>query len=111
VCPACRTSYQPDEDVLRELGPDAQGLRGVTLHYGKGCDECFHTGYRGRTAICEIMRIDPALRRAILERASTAEIRERARAAGMRTLRDSGLRAVLAGVTTIEEVRRETMGL
>ena len=111
VCAACKMSYQADEELLRELGTDAAGLRGATLHYGKGCDQCFHTGYRGRTAICEIMRIDTNLRRAILERASTAEVRELARAAGMRTLHESGLRAVLAGVTTLEEVRRETMSL
>jgi type IV pilus assembly protein PilB len=109
VCPACKTSYQADDEILRELGREAEMLRGATLYYGKGCEECFHTGYRGRTAICEIMRVDPALRRAILERASTAAIRELARQAGMRTLHESGLRAVLEGVTTIEEVRRETM--
>jgi type IV pilus assembly protein PilB len=111
VCPGCRTSYHADEELLRELGDDAAVLRGATLHYGKGCDRCFHTGYRGRTAICEIMRIDANLRRAILENASTAAVRELARAAGMRTLREAGLRAVLEGVTTIEEVRRETMTL
>jgi len=111
VCAGCRTSYQADDELLRELGSDGSELRGATLYYGKGCDACFHTGYRGRTAICEIMRVDDALRRAILERASTAEVRERACQAGMRTLRESGLRAVLAGTTTIEEVRRETMSL
>jgi type IV pilus assembly protein PilB len=111
VCAGCRTTYQPDEDMLRELGPDSGVLRGATLAYGKGCDQCFHTGYRGRTAICEIMRIDPAIRRAILENASTATVRERAVQGGMRTLREAGLRAVLDGVTTLEEVRRETMGL
>jgi len=109
VCQGCRTTYQADEELLRELGADAERLRGATLVYGKGCDQCFHTGYRGRTAICEIMRVDDALRRAILENASTAEVRERARRGGMRTLRESGLQAVLEGVTTIEEVRRETM--
>jgi len=109
VCLGCKTSYQADDELLRELGDDAAALRGATLHYGKGCDQCFHTGYRGRTAICEIMRVDDALRRAILENASTAEVRERARRGGMRTLRESGLQAVLEGVTTIEEVRRETM--
>ena len=111
ICSACRTSFTPDEDLLRELGADARSLAGATLHYGKGCDACFHTGYRGRTAICEIMRIDPVVRRAILESASTAEVRERARERGMRTLRDAGLRAVLEGITTLEEVRRETMSL
>jgi len=111
VCPSCKTAYQPDEDLLREFGAEAGRLRGVTLHYGKGCEQCFHTGYRGRTAICEIMRVDSDLRRAILAGASTAEVRERATRAGMRTLRESGLRAVLEGLTTLEEVRRETMSL
>mgnify|MGYP001212168207 CR=1 FL=1 len=111
VCRACKASYQADDEVLRELGREAAELRGVTLYYGKGCDECFHTGYRGRTAICEIMRVDASLRRAILERASTAAIRELARQAGMRTLREAGIKAVLEGVTTLEEVRRETMQL
>jgi type IV pilus assembly protein PilB len=109
VCAACKTSYQADEEMLRELGREADELRGTTLYYGKGCEQCFHTGYRGRTAICEIMRVDQNLRRAVLERASTAEIRALACVGGMRTLREAGLRAVLAGVTTIEEVRRETM--
>jgi type IV pilus assembly protein PilB len=109
VCSSCRTSYAADEDLLRELGREAEALRGATLHYGKGCDACFHTGYRGRTAICEIMRIDAPLRRAILARASTAEIRARAAENGMRTLLEAGLRAVLEGRTTLEEVRRETM--
>jgi type IV pilus assembly protein PilB len=111
ICPGCKTAFQPDEDLLRELGSDAGALAGATLHYGKGCDACFHTGYRGRTAICEIMRVDAGLRRAILENVSTAEVRQLARERGMRTLREAGLRAVLEGVTTLEEVRRETMTL
>ena len=93
----------------------AQGLvnfpRALPLQvssYGKGCEDCFHTGYRGRTALGEVMRLDEELRRAILAGESTGSIRERARAAGMRTLRDSGLDAVLAGITTLDEVLRET---
>ncbi|MEQ1891341.1 MAG: ATPase, T2SS/T4P/T4SS family [Planctomycetota bacterium] len=111
VCSGCKTAFQPDEDLLRELGTDASALAGATLYYGKGCDACFHTGYRGRTAICEIMRIDAGLRRAILENVSTADLRARACERGMRTLREAGLRAVLEGTTTLEEVRRETMTL
>jgi len=110
VCPDCRDTFEPDEDILRELGPDAERVRGTRLAYGKGCDRCFHTGYRGRTAILEIMQVDQNVRAAVLENASTAEIRQLACAAGMTVLRESGLNAVLSGVTTLEEVMRETMG-
>jgi len=110
VCPDCRTSYEADEDVIREVGEDGDRLRGATLYYGKGCDRCFHTGYRGRTAICEIMRVDDQVRDAVRRRASTAEIRQLAQVGGMQTLRESGLRAVLEGATSLEEVLRETMG-
>jgi len=89
---------------------DVSAIQSSRLYFGKGCQSCFHTGYRGRTAICEIMRMDDALRRAVLEGGSTASVRDLARAAGMRTLRESGLRAVNEGVTTIEEVLHETMG-
>jgi type II secretory ATPase GspE/PulE/Tfp pilus assembly ATPase PilB-like protein len=96
--------------MLRELGAEADKLRGARLAYGKGCEACFHTGYRGRTAILEVMQLDEALRRAVLANMSTAEIRKRACSAGMTELRDSGIACVLAGVTTLEEVIRETMG-
>ena len=108
VCPDCRTTYEPDEDMLRELGPNADEVRGHTLAYGRGCDSCHHTGYRGRTGLFEIMIVDDQIRRAILSDASTGAIRQAARASGMRTLRESGLRAVTEGRTTIEEVVRET---
>ncbi|MEM7308712.1 MAG: GspE/PulE family protein [Planctomycetota bacterium] len=108
ICPDCKERYQPDEDVLRELGPGGEVLRGQELAFGRGCDRCFHTGYRGRTAICEIMPVTESVRRAILETSSTAEVRDQGRRAGMRTLRESGLRAVREGVTTVEEILRET---
>ncbi len=110
ICASCRRSYEPDEDLLRELGPDGEKVRGSTFHYGEGCEECHHTGYRGRTALFEVMRMDDATRRAVLAGASTMELRQHALAAGMTTLRESGLRAVTEGRTTIEEVLRETMG-
>jgi type IV pilus assembly protein PilB len=109
VCPDCRSTFEPDEDLLREMGPDQDRLRGATLSYGRGCDACFHTGYRGRTALHEIMVMDRRLREAINKKAATAELRRLAISAGMRTLRQAGIERVLSGKTTIDEVLRETM--
>jgi type IV pilus assembly protein PilB len=108
VCPDCRTSYRPDEEILMELGSQSERLANATFHYGKGCERCHHTGYRGRTGVFEIMLLDDVIRDAILERASTQEIRDAAIRNGMRTLRESGVEALLAGRTTVEEVLRET---
>jgi len=108
ICPDCRQSYQPDEEELAELGADPERLRGATFRFGKGCERCYHTGYRGRMGIFEILIIDEELRRAILARASTQELRRIALAAGMRPLRASGIAAIAAGRTSLEEVLRET---
>lgn len=108
ICERCRSTFEPDDEVLRELGPDAERVRGQRLSFGKGCEACFRTGYRGRMVLSEILLMDEEIRRAILEGESTGELRRRARSAGMRTLRDSGLNAVLAGRTTLDEVLRET---
>jgi type II secretory ATPase GspE/PulE/Tfp pilus assembly ATPase PilB-like protein len=109
ICPSCREPYQPDEDLLRELGPDGVQFEGATLYFGKGCEECHHTGYRGRMGIFEVLRVDAGIKRSILSGSSSNELRDAARSSGMRSLRDSGLGAVLEGVTTIEEVLRETI--
>ena len=109
ICPSCREPYQPDEDLLRELGPDGVQFEGATLYFGRGCEECHHTGYRGRMGIFEVLRVDAGIKRSILSGSSSNELRDAARSSGMRSLRDSGLGAVLEGVTTIEEVLRETI--
>ncbi|MEM7517592.1 MAG: pilus assembly protein PilB, partial [Planctomycetota bacterium] len=96
------------EELLLELGADSERMRGATFFYGKGCDTCHHTGYKGRSGIFEIMAIDDEIRRAVVERESSDKIRNYARSSGMRSLRESGLRAVTEGRTTIEEVLRET---
>ncbi len=108
ICPDCKEAYDPEEELLLELGPEAERLRGIQFHFGKGCDRCYHTGYRGRTGLFEILIIDDELRHAILERASTQELRRIAETGGMRSLRTSGIAAIAAGRTTIEEVLRET---
>ena len=108
ICPDCRQAYEPEPELLSELGPEAERLAGVAFHFGKGCERCYHTGYRGRTGLFEILLVDDELRRAILERASTQELRRIAESAGMRSLRAAGIAAIAAGRTTIEEVLRET---
>jgi type IV pilus assembly protein PilB len=109
ICPDCKVAYQPDEAVLRDLGADPRDLVGARFAYGKGCDSCHHTGYRGRLAIFEILRISERMRELILANASSAEIRAISREEGTRSLRESGLRRVTEGVTTVEEVLRETL--
>ena len=108
ICTHCRSSYEPEDDLLLELGPDAERMRGSTFHYGKGCEHCHHTGYLGRRGIYEIMIVTDEVRRAIEGGGMTEEVRQAALAGGMRTLRTRGLEAVAEGVTTIEEVLRET---
>ena len=108
ICDGCKERYEPDEDLIMELGPDAELVRGKPFWFGKGCARCHHTGYRGRTGIFEILHVGEEIRAAILRRASTGEIRAAAVRAGMRSLRDVGVQAMLAGKTTIEEVLRET---
>ena len=108
ICPDCRESYEPDADLLMEFGPQAEMLNGATFYFGKGCGNCFHTGHKGRTAIYEILIVDEQARQAILSGASSEELRQMALRTGMQTLRTSGIQAVLAGKTTVEEVLRET---
>ena len=91
------------------LGHVAQGLGRVTFHKGRGCATCNFTGMKGRVAIYEVMPITEELRELVLKDASTAEIRERAQAQGMKTLRQAGLLKVLDGTTTAAEVLRVTM--
>ena len=108
ICSDCRTSYRPDDEILMELGQHAERMRGMDFHYGKGCDKCHHTGYRGRTGLFEIMMVEETVRTAVARGGSIEEVREAAIASGMRTLRESGLDAVADGRTTIEEILHET---
>jgi type IV pilus assembly protein PilB len=108
ICNGCKVTYEPSAEVLMELDLTADALGGKRFAYGKGCRACNGTGYRGRTAIFEMIRMNEALRRMILDGASADAVGDQARREGMRTLRESGLLAILDGVTTVEEVIRET---
>jgi len=109
ICTKCRGEFEPTEEMLWELDLTPEEVRGRTFYYGKGCEACNNTGYKGRTGIFEIMRLDDRLRDLIIEGASTNLIGEEAKKRGMRTLRDSGLMAIYDGITTIEEVVAATV--
>ena len=110
ICPKCKEEYKPSEAEYRMLGPAAAQLREAQLFHGRGCNECNLTGYRGRLGIFEIFVINDEVRHMIYDQTSAAELRQRARELGMRTLREDGLRKVISGTTTMEEVLRVTMG-
>jgi general secretion pathway protein E/type IV pilus assembly protein PilB len=110
VCKQCAAPWMPPENELRQLGLDASNIQGATFMKGKGCSNCNNTGHRGRFGIFEIFIIDDDARKLIYEKVSSSVLRNRAREMGMRTLREDGIRKVLAGLTTPDEVIRATVG-
>jgi type IV pilus assembly protein PilB len=109
VCPACKTPHPHAPSALVQAGFSSEDAATVVPITGKGCDRCNLTGYRGRVGLYEVMDISEELREMILVGASGGELRRRAIDDGMITLRQSGLQKVKEGVTTIEEVVRETV--
>lgn len=109
VCTNCKEEYVPTEDQLMELGLTTEDVRGRIFYYGKGCEYCNNTGYRGRIGVYEIMVLDDDMRDLIMKHSSTNVLREAARKRGMRTLREAGLLSIYDGVTTLEEVVKETL--
>jgi len=109
ICAECKTWYEPSVNILRELDLAPEQVAGKKFAYGKGCPNCNGTGYRGRMAIFEIMVVSDAVRELIMDKGPTSQVRELARREGMRTLRESGLLAIYDGLTSVEEVLRETM--
>jgi type IV pilus assembly protein PilB len=109
ICASCKTQYTPTEEQLMELELRLEDVVGQVFYYGKGCEACNNTGYKGRMGLYEIMTFDDDLRDKIVAHASTQVLRMEAKKRGMRTLRQAGLMAIYDGVTTIEEVVRETL--
>jgi type IV pilus assembly protein PilB len=109
VCANCKTEYEPSEDVLMELNLTSERVKGKKFYYGRGCDTCNNTGYKGRKGIHELMTINDQVRDMISQNVSTDYMREQCQKMGMITLRDSGLLAIHNGATTIEEIVRETV--
>ncbi len=108
ICVNCRTTYQPNGEALAQLGIERGDLGNKHFYYGEGCDACNQTGYKGRKGIYELMKITDPLRELINQRAPTVVLKERAIELGMVTLRQDGIRSILAGDTTIEEVLKYT---
>jgi len=110
ICPNCREPAQLSESEMRALRIEPGQLRDVQVMQGKGCEQCRSTGYKGRMGIFEIFILDDEVRHMINRRSATLSLRQRARELGMRTLREDGIRKVLAGLTTAEEVISTTLG-
>jgi type IV pilus assembly protein PilB len=109
LCQNCKEPSELSEAEIESLGLDATQLSEATIMRGAGCDKCKNLGYKGRMGIFEIFLIDDEVRHMINEKASTIELRKRAREMGMRTLREDGIRKVLSGLTSAEEVIGVTM--
>ena len=108
LCKSCKEEYKPDAKLLREVGFPMEDVDKVKFYRGRGCEDCRFTGFKGRSAIYEILVMSDALRPLIIERASSVAIKQVACKHGMRTLRDDGWEKVKQGITTVEEVARVT---
>src|SRR5271155_3901367 len=108
ICDSCRTAVHYPNDVLEASGLDPKVWSQVPLYEGQGCIECAGTGFRGRTAIHELLDLTDRIREMILERRPTSEIRKAAREDGMRFLRESALDKVRGGFTTLKEINKVT---
>ncbi len=108
ICPNCRAPYEPSETVLSQLGLTPQEIGDKTFYFGKGCDTCNNTGYKGRKGIYELLSMNDPLRELINQRAPSVVMKQKAIELGMVTLRDDGLRTIYDGTSTIEEVLKYT---
>ena len=107
-CRECRQSYEPDDETLERIEMTRDQIGGRPFYFGKGCKTCNGTGYKGRKGVFEYLRMSPPLRELVNDRAPTLIIREKARELGMRTMREDGIRSILDGYTTVDEVLRYT---
>jgi type IV pilus assembly protein PilB len=108
ICGSCRRPLDLDAEILRELQLDGAEAKGATVSEGAGCVECSNTGYRGRQGVYEVMPMTSKVRDLTLDRASATEIKKTAIAEGMLTLRRDGLEKLKRGITSVEEILKET---
>jgi type IV pilus assembly protein PilB len=110
LCAECKAPAELNEKQMRALGLDASRTADARIMGPTGCPKCKGKGFRGRMCILEIFKVDDQVRGMVNEGLSTPQLRKRARELGMRTLREDGVRKVLAGLTTADEVIESTMG-
>lgn len=109
ICTKCREETKPPNDMLYELGMDAASIADKKFFRGAGCDACNNTGYKGRIGLFELMILNDEIREMIMTNCTTDDLRKKAQQQGMITLRDYGLKFVLGGITTADELVRETV--
>jgi type IV pilus assembly protein PilB len=109
ICVHCREEYQVSQEIAMELGMTTAEASTKQFFRGKGCDRCNNTGYKGRMGIYELLVMNDELREMVVAEASLDDFRAACRKMGMRTLRESGLKAIHAGQTSVDEVIRETL--
>jgi len=106
ICPNCKEPYKPPAEALHRIGFKIEDMENVVFYRGRGCEQCRHTGYRGRTGIFELMMLNEEIQDLIVKRAPLSEVRSAALASGMKTLKSDGFQKVLEGMTTVEEIMR-----
>ena len=109
ICPKCKESTVPEGRLLNSLGIRPDQISNATFMSGTGCEHCNNTGYRGRIGVFEMFNVNEEIEQMIYEEVSLVALRERSREMGMRTMREDGIRKVLAGVTTPDEVLKTTV--
>ena len=109
ICTSCKEPIEVPDQALIDVGIPAQEVKSVKLFRGKGCERCNGTGFKGRVALFEVMNVDEEIRELILSGGSANELRQQSLQNGMISLRESGLQKIREGVTTMEEVIRETI--
>ena len=109
ICLNCRTEFTPSEEIALQLGMSMEEVASKKFHYGRGCEKCNNTGYKGRMGIYELLVMNETLREMIVAEVSLDEFRDACRKFGMRTLREAGMKAIHEGLTTVDEVLHATI--
>ncbi|MHC4727360.1 MAG: GspE/PulE family protein [Planctomycetota bacterium] len=109
ICENCKTAFEPSEAQLMELQLTPEDVKDKKFYYGRGCSKCNGTGYRGRIGVFEIMVFNDEIRDLVMNSASTAVLRVAAQKNGMKLLRDNGMKLIYDGISTIDEIVKETI--